>query len=397
MRILFVKESLAWPRSSGHDVHGFYMMKALAELGHEVALVTAEEPVPEAVAGLPLAMRCTLEAGAGGPVAADGAAAPRLTFLQERYRSYWGVHPDRIGRVRWVADEFRADAVVAVGLTELPYLGAIDRPHRVWYAADEWAWHHLSQVRAVDPSSWGHLAQAAIKGLYERAYAPLLDRVWVVSEADRRAMLRVAGLRAIDVVPNGIDGEHYAPTEGPQLERSCIFWGRLDFGPNVQALEWFCRRIWPALWRTAPDARFTICGFKPSEPVRALATAEGVTLRPDLPDIRSEIGRHQVVVLPFISGGGIKNKLLEAASLGKAIVCTPRACSGLRLGDPPDLVVARTAGQWVAAVRTFWNDPGRRDALGRMARHWVLHHHSWAATARVAVAGLKQLPRRRHP
>ena len=49
MRILVVKQSLAWPRSSGHDVHTFHLMKACAELGHEVALATAHEPRPEAV------------------------------------------------------------------------------------------------------------------------------------------------------------------------------------------------------------------------------------------------------------------------------------------------------------------------------------------------------------
>ena len=59
MRLLFVKETLAWPRSSGHDVHCFYMMQALSRLGHEVALVTATAPAAEAVAGLPLAFHRT--------------------------------------------------------------------------------------------------------------------------------------------------------------------------------------------------------------------------------------------------------------------------------------------------------------------------------------------------
>ena len=42
MKLLFIKQSLSWPRSSGHDVHGFHMMKACAALGHDVSLATAE-------------------------------------------------------------------------------------------------------------------------------------------------------------------------------------------------------------------------------------------------------------------------------------------------------------------------------------------------------------------
>lgn len=44
MRLLFVKNSLVFPRLSGHDVHTFYMMKACSALGHDVALATSSEP-----------------------------------------------------------------------------------------------------------------------------------------------------------------------------------------------------------------------------------------------------------------------------------------------------------------------------------------------------------------
>ena len=36
----------------------------------------------------------------------------------------------------------------------------------------------------------------------------------------------------------------------------------------------------------------------------------------NLPDLRAEVQRREIVVLPFVSGGGIKNKLLEAAAMG---------------------------------------------------------------------------------
>src|SRR5262249_12513757 len=147
--------------------------------------------------------------------------------------------------------------------------------------------------------------------------------------ADRRAMRWVAGVRRLDVVPNGVDADHFCPLEVAAEPASCTFWGRLDFGPNVQALEWFCRKVWPEIRRRRPDARFVVYGFQPTAPVLALTGRDGIELIPDLPDLRGEVARHAVVVLPFVSGGGIKNKLLEAASMGKAILCSPRACTGL--------------------------------------------------------------------
>src|ERR1700732_5022958 len=91
LRLLFVKETLAWPRSSGHDVHCFHMMQALTRLGHEVSLLCAAEPLPQALAGLRLTARRTFPTNGEGP-----SSSPRLTRLQERFRSYWGISPARI-------------------------------------------------------------------------------------------------------------------------------------------------------------------------------------------------------------------------------------------------------------------------------------------------------------
>jgi glycosyltransferase involved in cell wall biosynthesis len=384
VRLLFVKEAMAWPRSSGHDVHCFYMMQALAALGHEVALLTAAEPAPEALAGLPLVLRRTFAERE------DTHAPLNLSRLQERFRSYWGIEPQRIRAVARTAEECKADAVIVVGLSVLPYLGAIKGRLRVWYAADEWAWHHFSQVRLLRRSTWGELKQALVKGLYERAYMQLLDRVWVVTDKDRRAMRWVAGTRTIDVIPNGVDGNHYRPVELQQIDRSCTFWGRLDFGPNVQALEWFCKHTWPEVRRQVPDARFTIYGFSPGPEVRAVAGRDGIDLIPDLPDLRTEVARHKAVILPFVSGGGIKNKLLEAAGMGKAIVCTPHACGGLRLDADPPMLLARRPAQWATHLLSIWNNPAVGRELGAKARRWVLDHHSWQAAGRTAAAGLDQ-------
>jgi glycosyltransferase involved in cell wall biosynthesis len=229
--------------------------------------------------------------------------------------------------------------------------------------------------------------------MYERAYAPLLDRIWVVSEPDRRAMRWVTRCGNIDVLPNGVDSHYYHPGEEEQIENSCVFWGRLDFGPNIQALQWFCRKVWPGLRASVPTARFTIFGFKPTAPVEALAGRDGITLVPDLPDIREEIRRHQVVVLPFISGGGVKSKLLEGLSMGKAIVASVRACNGL-FGPSPPLIVPRTAREWVRAVLALWSKSGQRQELGTAAHRWVVEHHTWEGAARVAAAGLEQSRRR---
>src|SRR5690606_28968322 len=89
MRLLFVKGRLGWPRTYGHDVHCYEMMRGLTALGHDVALATHHAPAPEALDGLSLGHVWVLDDSPGtAPVA--------LSYLQERYRSYWGISHGRI-------------------------------------------------------------------------------------------------------------------------------------------------------------------------------------------------------------------------------------------------------------------------------------------------------------
>src|SRR6185436_15775102 len=157
------------------------MMSALSARGVQVSVATLRPVPPEALDGIPLANRLVLNGTAAG------APPARYSRLQERFRSYWGISEAYVRQLGAFARETRADAVVVSGLDVLPMLGAVDAAVRVWYAADEWLWHHWSLVRLSQTSTWNELKPGLAKAVYERAYASMVDRAWVVSESDRRA------------------------------------------------------------------------------------------------------------------------------------------------------------------------------------------------------------------
>ena len=383
MRLLFVKHSLAWPRSSGHDVHTFHMMKACGELGHEVSLATVVPPEPPAVEGAAIREYVRLSAPVDGDADADALPGTRL---QHRFRSFWGVEDHWVRSLRAAVRRLSPEAVIVGGLDALPFFPALENTIRVWYAADEWVLHHLSMLQFRRGYLMGNLKGAAVKGLYERAHRSVLDRVWVVTDRDRRAMQRVAGVRDVDVLPNGVDADIFKPGPEAVEPRTAVFWGRLDFGPNIQALEWFCRRVWPKVLEGAPDARFTIIGFQPTPEVKALAAAPGISLEANMRDLRPAARRHALAVLPLVSGAGIKNKLLEAAAMGLPVVCTPLATLGLR-GTPP-VVTATGAAEFANALVRTWSETDGRAARSRAIREWVTREHSWRATAEAGMAAL---------
>jgi glycosyltransferase involved in cell wall biosynthesis len=382
MRFVFFKHQLTFPRQAGHDVHTAEMMRALAAKGHAVVFLSRTAPDAGALDGLGLASAEVL-------AAEDADAAFRPEGLQARFFSYWGIDPRYAAAVADACRRHHADVLVSVGLDALPYLVGPHHALRVWYAADEWVLHHLSQLRLFDRSTWSNVHDAAIKGIYQQAFARSVDRVWVVTERDRWAARWIAGVRAVDVVPNGVDTDFFRPRAVEERPYSVVFWGRLDFGPNVQGLEWFVSRVWPAVQKARPDAEFRIIGFKPGEAVRRLAAQPGVLLEPDVVDLRDEVCRHAVAAVPMVSGFGIKNKLLEAAAMGRAVLCTSRATLGLNLPATLPMVVANDPGEWMTTLLALWEVPDRRHALGEAARRWVTECHSWASAAERALRGVK--------
>jgi len=382
LRLLFVKHDLGYPRSRGHDIRSYNMMRALAQLGHRVGLLTIEEPTSHAIEGLRLDWSGTLAS-----VTAEAIPAPRLPRLQASFASYFGVSVEQMRRVAAAADAFGADAVIGMGPDIPPYLAATSAP-RVWYVGDEWVSHYSSLVKPAQIGTWIHVKTAAVWGLYERAFSDTLHRIWVVSDREARHMRRWAGTNRVDALPNGVDADYFAPMSVAVRPRSAVFWGRLDFAPNLQALRWFCGEVWHTLRRRYPDAEFRIIGFNGGEEARALARVPGVSLSTDLPDLRGVVNEHAVVVMPFNSGGGVKNKLLEGASMGKPIVCSPLSCNGLR-GQPAVIVADLSRDAWVTAISRLWDDDHERERLGKQAREWATREHSWTRTATDAVASLR--------
>jgi glycosyltransferase involved in cell wall biosynthesis len=381
MRILFVKESQNFPRSSGHDVHGFHMMQELDRLGHSIGLLTSSQTSERAVEGVNLVFNRQFS---DLPKPKSNEVLPGL---QGRFVSYWGIAPERPHQIAELVESERFDAVVVVGLHVLPYLGSVRNTMRVWYAADEWLWHHWSQVRLFRPSSWQEIKVGAIKGLYERAFNRTTDRVWAVTSKDQSALGWVMGAKHVDVLPNGVDTDHYLPLSVEKTPRSIVFWGRLDFGPNLDAVRWFGENVWEKLRKKHPEAVWRVFGFCAQDAIRELQRRFEFELIVDLPDLRSEVQRSEIVVLPFVSGGGIKNKLLEAAAMGMPILASAKALNGISKSRGA-VETASNANDWILKLEQMWADAQRLRSDGLTNRDWVNKEYTWHAAAKIAESGL---------
>ena len=396
MRCLYVMPALPWPPHGGREISAHYVLRAMVERGHDVHVFLRDEPDEAERSVWPLTDKVTLWTGGSTKAFArlvekhpedSQPVNIQNPSLHPRWLRYFGDTPDIARRVAHVARHIEADYVEGCGLQVLPWMVEVPSGMvRSWLAADEGCWFHLSQLgqsRSVGRAI-RTCYEAVALAAYERSYAAHVDAAFVVSPRDVWAMRRIGGFRNVILARNGVDHDRFRPRPNQPIHPlSVLFWGRLDFQPNLDAIHWFARRVWPRLSARHPDAVWRVIGKHVPVPLHELADrTEGLRLIGPVTDVRPWIAGASVCVLPMRSGGGIKNKLLEAAAMARPIVASPRATRGLMGGDEASWVEASSPAGWVEGIERLWSNPSATAALGQRARVWVVRHHDWSEHAR---------------
>jgi sugar transferase (PEP-CTERM/EpsH1 system associated) len=222
---------------------------------------------------------------------------------------------------------------------------------------------------------------------FERRAAALFDHSLFVSEHEWQRFVTLAPetVQRTSWVSNGVDFDYFSPENGGEapFERhgaDLVFTGRMDYRPNIDAVQWFAREVLPNLRRLVPAARLWIVGAAPGREVRTLASQPGVHVTGRVPDTRPWLAAADVVVAPLRIARGIQNKLLEAMAMARPVVATPEAFEGVQAVPGRDILLATGIEDTVQKLVEVLD--GRHAALGAAARRAVENAHQWAVTLR---------------
>jgi glycosyltransferase involved in cell wall biosynthesis len=205
------------------------------------------------------------------------------------------------------------------------------------------------------------------------------------SASDAAALQEIApGVLPI-IVPNGVDTELFRPGVVPAMQlgvQAMVFTGKMDFRPNVDAMLWFAQSVLPLIRERSPSAHLYVVGKNPHARLAALRANPGVTLTGYVEDVRPYVRGAAVYVVPLLTGGGTRLKVLEAMAMAKALVTTALGCEGIDAEPGRDLVVADNPGAFAEQVLALFSDEARAARLGQAARDFVVAHFDWRSVTR---------------
>lgn len=233
---------------------------------------------------------------------------------------------------------------------------------------------------------WVHRREARLLGEYENSVARWADVSLFVSEAEASLFRQRAGLSSTHVraLNNGIDTAFFDPSGFPRVEGAepmLVFTGQMDYRPNVDAVDYFARRTFPAIRAKHPSTLFAIVGRDPTPAVRELAKLKNVIVTGSVPDVRPWLAAASVVVAPLDIARGIQNKVLEAMSMARPVVASPAAFEGIDAVPGEHLHVAH-GYDMANTVLHLLTHAEEGEEMGRAAREHVIARYDWEAQLR---------------
>ena len=386
MKILWVKAGKLWPVDTGGKIRSFNILRHLARQ-HQVTLLSYYGGDRD------LEYETTIAKQLPGAqtiytAAPEGAVTQSIDYLLRLPSAApYAVQKFTHARVRdEVARRLKdASAEVAVcdflsaslNFPETSPVPVVLFQHNV----ETMLWRRMAETEKSPFRKLSYRIEAGKMAAYESRTLGRVRHVIAVSEHDRREMMAMDPGCAITVVPTGVDTGQYQPAPSvagnPPL---IVFTGSMDWEPNIDAVEYFCRQIFPGVLNAFPDARFQIVGRNPHPRVKRLASSS-VEVTGTVASVAEYLRNATIVIVPLRIGGGTRLKIFEAMAIGKALISTPIGAEGLDVTSGKDCLIADDAPSFAAAIVALLDDPTlRRSYEGNAAR--LAARYDWSQIAK---------------
>lgn len=236
--------------------------------------------------------------------------------------------------------------------------------------AEHEIWRRLAAGARSEASRLAMQRVATQLRAHERAANAACDALVAISDDDLDTFRALGFEGPATVIPVGIDtGGCVAAQPGT---RGVFFIGSLDYRPNAEGLAWLAEEVMPRVRTLAPSLAVVAAGSNaPAELVKKLEDA-GIRMVGQVPDARSFMSASGVMVVPLLSGSGIRVKIAEAMALGVPVVSTSVGAEGLALENGREIVIADGADAFARSLVDVECNLDLRVRLADRSREFVL-------------------------
>jgi polysaccharide biosynthesis protein PslH len=245
------------------------------------------------------------------------------------------------------------------------------RAHNVEYMI----WKRMAETQKAGLKKWYLKLLAKRLEKYERAVLNKPDVIIPITEVDAAHYREMGCRQSMHVAPAAVDTESFVPDKTKTEAMSVFHLGALDWLPNQQAIRWFIDRVWPLVLKKVPEAKFYIAGRHMPDWVLNLKRPN-VHITGEVENAVDFMNEKAVMIVPLLSGSGMRLKIVEGMALEKAIVSTSVGAEGINYQHEKDIFIADEAEAFAKAVIRCLNEREKAEKIGKNARRLVCSQYS---------------------
>ena len=272
-------------------------------------------------------------------------------------------------------DEFNPDIIQFEGLSMCVYLDKLKnstsaknvlRAHNIEYRIWE---RHVDNLR--NPfKKWYILNQLNKLKKFEINVFNSSDAVVAITKEDEFQINKLSKSKT-HVALTGIQLKNYTTADNDDKNKNSVFhFGGMDWIPNQEAVDWFLENCWDKILQEIPDCNLIIAGRNIPKKYFQL-NVKNICIIPDVPHSEEIYNNYNVMIVPLLSGSGLRIKLIEGMSYGKPIVSTTIGAEGIPYEAEKELLVSDDAEGFSNNVIRLIKDENLTLNLSKNARNFA--------------------------
>ncbi|MBC6990160.1 glycosyltransferase family 4 protein [Hymenobacter sp. BT491] len=378
MHILQLCPRVPFPPHDGGAIAMYDVTAGLARAGHRVTVLAANTPKHwqdgNVLDHLPNVRLVTVPVDTSlSPVKAlKNLLVSKIPYNVERF-----ISPALADALAHILQTERVDVVQIEGTLvawylkvvrkAAPHVPVVLRAHNVEYTI----WEMLAQ-RETNIAKSLYMKYLA-KGLkrFELDYLPEFDALAAITEPDQRRLRALGCPEPVVFIPAGVDLERFQPhPKRCPKPRTLFMIGSLNWLPNLEGLDWFLANVWPEVHEKMPDLELHIAGKDTPERLKHLDHAN-VIVHGFVESAADFMQQYEVMLVPLLSGGGMRVKIIEGMAMGKCIISTGLGSEGIHVRNNHDIILCDEPSEWVDRITRYYRGEISVLHMGKAARQTI--------------------------
>lgn len=279
------------------------------------------------------------------------------------------------------------DIVQFEGLFVTPYLSAIRKNSKAKlvyrsHNIEHQVWQRLAQQKSDLFKKWYLSLLARRVKDYELQQLNKVDAIAAFTAEDKNTILSYGTTIPVEIFPVGIDLTQYKPDFSKTEFPSLFFLGSLDWLPNREGIEWFIDNFHKDLTDGDLRVKFYVAGHNIPERFDDYEVMGKIFIQGEVDDAFEFVNSKSIMIVPLLSGGGMRVKIVEGMAMQKCIISTSLGAEGINFKNGHNIMIANNQDEFYDAIERCITDEEHCRTIGTNARKLVEEQHDVNHVAR---------------